>query len=198
MKMEISNMNDVLAAMNALAEIEEMFPEVEQETTDEDQDDSIPMYTREVDRLRYSIRRKSDFKAKERLAKLYPISTDSIRKTRNGAPIHKGNTYKWDWKRYDRKLSREEGKRLCREWEPDDFQEMESLYADNLAFRIANLKNDRKWIVNALNLVTEEILRKGWSENLGEYMDEINTELEEVNKALAALRTVQLTGKYSL
>lgn len=60
-------------------------------------------------------------KAKEHLAAIYPISTDSVRQTRNGAYIHKGNTWKWHkaWKRLDTKISREEGKREIREWEAE-------------------------------------------------------------------------------
>lgn len=63
----------------------------------------------------------STIKAKEHLAAIYPISTDSVRKNRNGAYIHKGNTYKWHkaWKRLDTKISREEGKREIREWEAE-------------------------------------------------------------------------------
>lgn len=63
----------------------------------------------------------TNIKAKEHLAAIYPISTDSVRKNRNGAYIHKGNTNRWHkaWKRLDTKISREEGKREIREWEAE-------------------------------------------------------------------------------
>lgn len=78
-------------------------------------------FSREIEREIGKRRWDSEPKAKRHLEKIYPISTDSVRKNRNGAYIHKGNTWKWHkaWKRLDTKISREEGKREIREWEAE-------------------------------------------------------------------------------
>lgn len=54
-------------------------------------------------------------KAKRHLEKVYPF-TGSVRKTRNGALIKKGNTFTWIpvWKKLDRRVSRYKGKEICR------------------------------------------------------------------------------------
>ena len=66
-----------------------------------------------------NIRRKATEKAKRHLAEIEPLTlTMSVRKTRNGAYIRKGNTYSWNqgWKRMNVRLVRHEGKRLAREF----------------------------------------------------------------------------------
>jgi hypothetical protein len=52
-------------------------------------------------------RRKANAKTKRRLRKIEPL-TMSVRQTRNGGIIHKGNTYKWNpvWKQGDRRKLR--------------------------------------------------------------------------------------------
>lgn len=78
-------------------------------------------FYREIELETASRRWDAKTKAREHLAAIYPISTDSVRKNRNGAYIHKGNTDRWHkaWKRLDTKISREEGKRQIREWEAE-------------------------------------------------------------------------------
>ena len=52
-----------------------------------------------------------------RMEKIYPL-TGSIRKARNGGLYHRGNTHKWHpiWKKADRRLTRHDGKDICRKY----------------------------------------------------------------------------------
>lgn len=107
---------------DAEKEIETML----KETTSEELTDAliagneVEFPAKETSRHRKHI--KGDSKAKDRLRRLHPISTDSIRKTRNGAYIHKGNTYKLnsEWKRLDTKARREAGKSEIRHYIPEE------------------------------------------------------------------------------
>ena len=120
---------------------------------------------------------KGDSKAKDRLRRLYPISTDSVRRTRNGAYIHKGNTCKWDWKRYDNKVSRLEGKRLCREWEPEEPETTVPEEPDILT-RISDLEEELHWNMMELSAAQAEV-----DYYLQECL-EISNEIERLRKLL--------------
>lgn len=56
-----------------------------------------------------------------RMEKIYPL-TGSIRKARNGGLYHRGNTHRWHpvWKKMDRRITRHEGKNICRKYEEDE------------------------------------------------------------------------------
>lgn len=66
-------------------------------------------------------RRRATAHAKRKLREKEPF-TNSIRKTRNGGIIHKGETYGWygEWKKSDVRKLRYIGKRACREYMPED------------------------------------------------------------------------------
>ena len=65
-------------------------------------------------------RRKATAKAKRHLRKIEPL-TASIRQTRNGGIIRKGDTWSWlpEYKKSDRRKTRHEGKSICREYFDD-------------------------------------------------------------------------------
>ena len=75
-------------------------------------------------------RREYAAKAKQHLRWIEP-HTMSVRTTRNGGVIHKGNTYKWlpEWKKTDRRRIRHEGKSLARDY-GDPSREMPDFYKD--------------------------------------------------------------------
>lgn len=113
-------------------EVETMQKEIEENISEESWSEILADENDEEEESlkgRRRMRIKGNAKAKRRLAELYPISTNSIRKTRNGAYIHKGNTYKWnsEWKRLDTKARREEGKAEIRNYihEEETFNEAE-------------------------------------------------------------------------
>ena len=56
--------------------------------------------------------------AENHLRKIEPY-TMSVRVTRNGGIIRKGDTYSWlqEWKKMDRRISRHSGKTTCRNWQ---------------------------------------------------------------------------------
>lgn len=63
-------------------------------------------------------RRKATAKAKRHLKEIEPL-TMSVRQTRNGGIIRKGDTWSWlpEWKKADRRAKRHEGKSVCRTYE---------------------------------------------------------------------------------
>lgn len=69
-------------------------------------------------------RRASTRKAKRHLREIEPL-TMSVRQTRNGAYIRKGDTYGWlpEWKKADHRTARHEGKTVCREYFEDSATE---------------------------------------------------------------------------
>lgn len=75
-------------------------------------------------------RRKATAKAKTHLRRVEP-HTMSVRTTRNGGIIHKGNTYKWlsEWKKADRRRDRHEGKFLVKNYS-NPSREMFDFYQD--------------------------------------------------------------------
>lgn len=178
MKFEINteNMNKEFSViLQAMSEIEEM----EKEIAEGSYVDDTP-YASEIIRNLARRHRKGDNKAKRHLATIYPISTDSIRKTRNGAYIHKGNTCKWDWKHYDNKLSRMEGKRFCREWMPEDDTTTLSTVNNTreIEVRIADLEEELHWNMMELAAAREEV-----DYYLQECL-EISNEIERLRKLL--------------
>ena len=177
MKFEISteNMNKEFSIiLQAMSEIEEM----EKEIAEEDYVDDTP-YASEIIRNLARRHRKNGKKAKRHLATVYPISTDSVRKTRNGAYIHKGNTCEAHgyWKRYDNKVSRLEGKRLCREWEPEEPETTMPEEPDILT-RISDLEEELHWNMMELSAAQAEV-----DYYLQECL-EISNEIERLRKLL--------------
>ena len=78
-----------------------------------------------------AVRRKATRKAKKHLREIEPY-TMSVRETRNGGIIHKGDTYSWlpYWKRMNSRITRHSGKQEIIDFlkanEPDeDFDEVE-------------------------------------------------------------------------
>ena len=170
---------------NIIAYASEMADEVEVE------DDNIIAYASETAKELARKHRKEDIKAKERLRRIYPISTDSIRQNRNGAYIRKGNTYRGirEWKRMDRKISREEGKRICRNY-VDELEIPEK----EIRAEIKELRDSRKWAVNALCDVIEEMSRKS-NFDLLDAVKEIRGEIDEIDTQIEALKDVLRTGE---
>ena len=146
------------AEHDAEKEIETMLKEMaEEELTDAlIAGSEVEFPAKETSRRRKHI--KGDNKAKRHLASIYPISTDSIRKTRNGAYIHKGNTCEAHgyWKRYDNKVSRMEGKRLCREWEPEEPDTTVPEEPD-IPTRISDLEEELHWNMIELSSAQAEV-----------------------------------------
>lgn len=109
--------------------------------------------------------RKKGKKARRHLATIYPISTDSIRKTQNGAYIHKGNTHKWnsEWKRLDTKARREAGKSEIRhylfgceiEFFDDEHQTDEERRIANLNEYIQSLMHDLETLKSQIDMAEE-------------------------------------------
>ena len=68
-------------------------------------------------------RRKATRKAKRHLREIEPF-TMSVRPTRNGGIIHKGDTYSWlpYWKRMNSRIARHEGKKEIADFLADDSQ----------------------------------------------------------------------------
>ena len=66
-------------------------------------------------------RRKATAKAKKHLREIEPF-TMSVRRTRNGGVIKRGDTYTWlpEWKSIDRRSRRHDGKEICRKYEDED------------------------------------------------------------------------------
>ena len=156
------------AEHDAEKEIETMLKEMaEEELTDAlIAGSEVEFPAKETSRRRKHI--KGDNKAKRRLASIYPISTDSIRKTRNGAYIHKGNTYGWnrEWKRSFTKQSREEGKREIRDYVPDEeiFDEVHirttiEEQIEEIESRLIDLACERRCVDNEMLHLEEERLR---------------------------------------
>lgn len=83
-------------------------------------------------------RRKATRKANKKLREI-PTYTSSVRYTRNGGIIHKGNTYSWHpvWKRMDHRLARHEGKMAIAGFFSDDSEPFDAWadcdgeYSDN-------------------------------------------------------------------
>lgn len=170
---EVVWFQDINQAREMLEKLDEYSSWVE-EFADE-ADPEFP--AKETSRRRKHI--KGDNKAKRHLATVYPISTDSVRRTRNGAYIHKGNTCEAHgyWKRYDNKLSRLEGKRLCREWEPEEPDTTVPEEPDILT-RIADLEEELHWNMMELSAAQAEV-----DYYLQECL-EISNEIERLRKLL--------------
>ena len=171
-------------------QVEKMLEEINPVEEEDDLVDTVD-YARETAKELARKHRKEDIKAKERLRRIYPISTDSIRQNRNGAYIRKGNTYRGirEWKRMDRKISREEGKRICRNY-VDELEIPEK----EIRAEIKELRDSRKWAVNALCDVIEEMSRKS-NFDLLDAVKEIRGEIDEIDTQIEALKDVLRTGE---
>ena len=75
-------------------------------------------------------RRKATIKAKRHLKEIEPL-TMSVRRTRNGGVIKRGDTYSWlpEWKAMDRRNRRHTAKEICRDFVPDEIDTVSDPWA---------------------------------------------------------------------
>ena len=171
-------MNDELdAEYDAEDEIVEMEKEIEGNIPEEKwtellADETDPEFpAKETARNRKHV--KGDEKARRHLSAIFPVQSEiaPIRKTRNGAYIHKGNTYSGNrqWKRSFTKQSREESKREIRGYIPEEetFDETEIRRTPTeieeeitkLDSFVAELREEMKWLEKRVNNLQERRLQ---------------------------------------
>lgn len=75
-------------------------------------------------------RRKATIKVKRHLKEIEPL-TMSVRRTRNGGVIKRGDTYSWlpEWKAMDKRNRRHNGKEICRDFVPDEIDTVSNPWA---------------------------------------------------------------------
>lgn len=134
------------------------------------------MYAREIELMLRQKHWDAAIDARKHLAAIYPIQSPrsaSIRKTRNGAYIHKGNTYKWnhEWKRLETKNLREEAKREIREYIPESYVDSTPNYRESLERELAALRLEK----SCLNRDREVLINDDYPDYylIGEVDDEI-------------------------
>ena len=130
------------------------------------------VYAHETEQEIMRRHRKGDIAAKKHLAAIYPISTESVRKTRNGAYIHKGNTIRYQYEQtISRKHRREEAKREIREYIPESYVDNTPGYREALERELAALRLEK----SCLNRDREALINDDYPDYylIGEVDDEI-------------------------
>ena len=164
---EVAWLQDIDQAHEMLEKLDEYSSWVE-EFADE-ADPEFP--AKETARNRKHV--KGDEKARRHLSAIFPVQSEiaPIRKTRNGAYIHKGNTYSGNrqWKRSFTKQSREESKREIRGYIPEEetFDETEIRRTPTeieeeitkLDSFVAELREEMKWLEKRVNNLQERRLQ---------------------------------------
>ena len=178
-----SHRSEIADLARAKNEITNKLTELDAEEEDEAMEEV--KFSRETETVLARKHRKGDIKAKHHLAKIYPISTDSIRRNGNGAYIHKGNVIRYQYEQtISRKNRREEGKREIREYIPESYEDSTPSYREALERELAALRIESA-------LLTDDLRYQSESENPDWYtIGFINDELYDIGRRIGEINTV--------